>query len=382
MLCNDLNLTAHQEEIMIKRIKLNYDEIAPCCRSASDTWNRLMLSENAAATSLDYSTLADAVENGVSKQSRGDVWRLLVDWRNSCDDRRASHRRQTFSEDGCCYSETIDYNLFPLADVPYEQLLRELTSHQHLIIIDLGRTFPTHMYFAASLGPGQLALYNLLKAYSLLDAQVGYCQGLSFIAGVLLLHLDERDAYCLLRHLMLQLGLRRQYLPDMAALQVQLYQIARLLRDSHRDLYEHLEGNEVNPSLYAAPWFLTLFASQFPIGFVVRVFGKLLTVHLSCSSHTKICFIRHIIAFNSNYCYSYHIYIFVCADLIFLNGLSMVFRIGLSILADHKDMLLQCRNFEQLMDYFKTTIPSMGASQLERVVGEVHFVCVCSAFPL
>ena len=49
----------------------------------------------------------------------------------------------------------------------------------------------------------------------------------------------------------------------------------------------------------------------------------------------------------------------------------MVFRIGLSLLADHKDMLMQCRNFEQLMDYFKTTLPSMGTSQLERVIHEV-----------
>lgn len=40
-------------------------------------------------------------------------------------------------------------------------------------------------------GPGQLALYNLLKAYSLLDPEVGYCQGLCFVAGVLLLHVCQ-----------------------------------------------------------------------------------------------------------------------------------------------------------------------------------------------
>lgn len=40
-------------------------------------------------------------------------------------------------------------------------------------------------------GPGQLALYNLLKAYSLLDPEVGYCQGLCFVAGVLLLHVSK-----------------------------------------------------------------------------------------------------------------------------------------------------------------------------------------------
>jgi len=40
-------------------------------------------------------------------------------------------------------------------------------------------------------GPGQLALYNMLKAYSLLDPEVGYCQGLCFVAGVLLLHVSN-----------------------------------------------------------------------------------------------------------------------------------------------------------------------------------------------
>jgi len=51
-----------------------------------------------------------------------------------------------------------------------------------------GRTFPSHPYFSTQLGPGQLSLFNLLKAYSLLDEEVGYCQGLSFIAGILLMH--------------------------------------------------------------------------------------------------------------------------------------------------------------------------------------------------
>lgn len=36
----------------------------------------------------------------------------------------------------------------------------------------LGRTFPNHQYFSAQLGAGQLSLYNLLKAYSLLDTEV------------------------------------------------------------------------------------------------------------------------------------------------------------------------------------------------------------------
>lgn len=112
-----------------------------------------------------------------------------------------------------------------------------------------GRTFPNNQYFSTQLGPGQLSLYNLLKAYSLLDTevgstpavcmqhrqmmvvikgigscfcgtQVGYCQGVSFVAGVLLLHMSEEQAFDTLKFLMYDLGIRRQYKPDMVSLQV------------------------------------------------------------------------------------------------------------------------------------------------------------------
>ena len=103
----------------------------------------------------------------------------------------------------------------------------QLQLSQHLCTISYtkppflaGRTFPTHPYFSAQLGAGQLSLFNLLKAYSLLDREVGYCQGLSFVAGVLILHLPEEEAFELLKFLMYELGIRRQYRPDMAPLQV------------------------------------------------------------------------------------------------------------------------------------------------------------------
>lgn len=95
-----------------------------------------------------------------------------------------------------------------------------LCSDVVILLCAAGRTFPTHTYFSAQLGAGQLSLYNLLKAYSLLDTEVGYCQGISFVAGVLLLHMSEEQAFDTLKFLMYDLGLRRQYRPDMISLQV------------------------------------------------------------------------------------------------------------------------------------------------------------------
>ena len=94
------------------------------------------------------------------------------------------------AEQFCLKQPPIDTRDFPNYNTPYDLLLKQLTSQQHAILIDLGRPFPNHPYFSSPLGPGQLALFNLLKAYSLLDHEVGYCQGLSFVAGVLLLHVS------------------------------------------------------------------------------------------------------------------------------------------------------------------------------------------------
>ena len=283
-------------------MKLHYDEIVACPRPIAQLWEKLLSPNNAIP---DYAALALTIDKGVTKQRRGEAWRLLVRARNSMDIQQ--QQECTRYDDYSLCRQVVDYDQFPLLDVPYEELLGQLTSHQHAIIIDLGRTFPTQKYFQASLGAGQLALYNLLKAYSLLDSQVGYCQGLSFIAGLLLMHLEENEAYYMLRFLMLELGLRRQYLPDMAALQVQLYQMARLLRDLHRDLYEHLEENEVSPTLYAAPWFLTLFASQFPLGFVVRVFGmQKKPPYITKRSYPSADSLRHLI----DYPHFFFVYLF------------------------------------------------------------------------
>ncbi|XP_034859125.1 TBC1 domain family member 4 isoform X2 [Mirounga leonina] len=193
-----------------------------------------------------------------------------------------------------------------------------------------GRTFPTHPYFSAQLGAGQLSLFNLLKAYSLLDKEVGYCQGISFVAGVLLLHMSEEQAFEMLKFLMYDQGFRKQYRPDMMSLQIQMYQLSRLLHDYHRDLYNHLEENEISPSLYAAPWFLTLFASQFPLGFVARVF-----------------------------------------DIIFLQGTEVIFKVALSLLSSQETLIMECENFESIVEFLKTTLPDMNTSEMEKIITQV-----------
>lgn len=302
-------LQASENDLQNKRLKLDYEEITPCLKDVTVVWEKMLSTPGRAKIKADMEKIHGAVGQGVPRHHRGEIWTFLT------EQNQLRHQVPNKSH---------------LKDIPYKELLKQLTTQQHAILIDLGRTFPTHPYFSAQLGAGQLSLYNILKAYSLLDPEVGYCQGLSFVAGVLLLHMSEEDAFKLLKFLMYDIGLRKQYRPDMVTLQIQMYQLSRLLHDYHRDLYNHLEEFEIGPSLYAAPWFLTMFASQFPLGFVARVF-----------------------------------------DLIFLQGSEVIFKVALSLLGSHKPLILQQENLESIVEFIKNTLPNLGLVQMEKTINQV-----------
>lgn len=58
------------------------------------------------------------------------------------------------------------------------------------ISLDLPRTFPYHPKFGKD-GTHIQALRNVLVAYANFNPALGYCQGMSFIAAMLLMHLEE-----------------------------------------------------------------------------------------------------------------------------------------------------------------------------------------------
>ncbi|KAG2450320.1 hypothetical protein HYH02_004825 [Chlamydomonas schloesseri] len=103
-------------------------------------------------------------------------------------------------------------------------MLNEMTAGQEevddSILRDIHRTFPEHPYFG--LEAGQRSLFRVLKAYSLHDLEVAYCQGMAFMAGVLLMYVPEEMAFRLFCRLMDGEGpnLRRLYLPGLEPLKV------------------------------------------------------------------------------------------------------------------------------------------------------------------
>ncbi|KAK5980951.1 Rab-GAP TBC domain-containing protein [Trichostrongylus colubriformis] len=70
------------------------------------------------------------------------------------------------------------------------------------IDLDINRTYRDHMAFRRRYDVKQQSLLNVLAAYAMYNTEVGYCQGMSQIAALFLMYLDEEDTFWCMHALM------------------------------------------------------------------------------------------------------------------------------------------------------------------------------------
>ncbi|KAL8673641.1 MAG: hypothetical protein Q9168_001947 [Polycauliona sp. 1 TL-2023] len=163
-----------------------------------------------------------------------------------------------------------------LLEDEYERLSTETSPYESLIGKDIGRSFPNVDMFKDPAGEGQKMLAKVLEAFSIYDQKIGYCQGLGFVVGPLLMHMGDKEAFCVLVRLMEHYNLRSCFLPDLSGLHLRIYQFQHLLKRHLPTLTAHLEGLQVEP-LYVSQWFLSFFAVTCPLPMLLRIYDVILT---------------------------------------------------------------------------------------------------------
>lgn len=239
---------------------------------------------------VPHSKIRSLARKGIPDVLRHQVWKRLV----------------TFKSSGLGDEDLL--NAFP-------HLVKKESETEKVIKWDLTRTFPGNEFFAEEGGEGQMRLFRVCKAYSVYDEEIGYCQGLSFIVAVLLLHMPDEDAFTLFIKIMYNYGVRDMFKAGFSDLQLKFYQLAKLIEEMIPDLHAHFKEEGIETHMFASQWFLTMFAAKFPLVTAYRV-----------------------------------------VDVLLSEGIMVLYQISLGLLKLAKEDILQ-QDFEGILQFFRVALP-------------------------
>ncbi|KGL75140.1 EVI5-like, partial [Tinamus guttatus] len=214
----------------------------------------------------------------------------------------------------------------------YSELLKMSSPCEKLIRRDIARTYPEHEFFKGQDSLGQEVLFNVMKAYSLVDREVGYCQGSAFIVGLLLMQMPEEEAFCVFVRLMQEYRLRELFKPSMAELGLCIYQFEYLLQVGAAPGRIRREGGRRRQEAPGGGIRSSCPFPAFPLPVATRVF-----------------------------------------DIFMYEGLEIVFRVGMALLQVNQAELIQL-DMEGMSQFFQKVIPHQFDSCPDKLILKAYQV--------
>eukprot|EP01114_Cavostelium_apophysatum_P017256 TRINITY_DN5084_c0_g1_i1.p1 TRINITY_DN5084_c0_g1~~TRINITY_DN5084_c0_g1_i1.p1 ORF type:complete len:802 (+),score=205.98 TRINITY_DN5084_c0_g1_i1:158-2563(+) len=182
-------------------------------------------------------------EKGIPARVRGQAWKLLA--------------RSTAAQ-------------YPIRKtVDYQTLLKGDSEHVVQIQKDVNRTFPKHISLMEQ--GGQQTLLSVLKAFSVYDPDVGYCQGMGFVSALLLMYMDEEDTFWMLERLSNAYELADLWRPGLPGVARCCAVLQSLMEIYVPKVQQHLQKEDVPFEAYGTKWFMTIFLYNLPFPAVLRV---------------------------------------------------------------------------------------------------------------
>eukprot|EP00826_Nyctotherus_ovalis_P004630 TRINITY_DN11014_c0_g1_i6.p1 TRINITY_DN11014_c0_g1~~TRINITY_DN11014_c0_g1_i6.p1 ORF type:complete len:183 (+),score=29.94 TRINITY_DN11014_c0_g1_i6:48-551(+) len=116
-------------------------------------------------------------------------------------------------------------------------------------------------------------LYNVLKAYAHYDPEVGYCQGMNYVAAMLLRYIQSEEQALLVFISLMETGRWRElYQVSMARLHQLLDLLTKHLKRHLPNIFSHLVELGLEFSGLFSHIFLTGFVYRTPIKLATRIF--------------------------------------------------------------------------------------------------------------
>ncbi|KAK8561848.1 hypothetical protein V6N13_149003 [Hibiscus sabdariffa] len=200
--------------------------------------------------------LESLVLGGVPKDLRGQIWQAFVGVKARQVDRYYEYllTQENYDDDRPSNSSGV-----------FRRWKKQIEK-------DLPQTFPGH---PALNDNGRDSLRRLLLAYARHNPSVGYCPGMNFFAGLLLLMMPEENAFWTLVGI-IDDYFGGYYTGKMIESQVDQLVFEELMRERFPRLATHLDYLGVHVTWISAPWFLSIFVNMLPWESVLRIWDVIL----------------------------------------------------------------------------------------------------------
>ncbi|NXH68058.1 US6NL protein, partial [Hydrobates tethys] len=215
---------------------------------------------------------------------RVDKWlKMLKKWgkyRNSDKVRRKRKSMEITGKYCLILPVSLQYfkSFLEVAGLPVEgkqmkEQAKSFSSEIKQIDLDVNRTFRNHIMFRDRYGVKQRALFHVLSAYSVYNTEVSYCQGMSQIAAILLMYLNEEDAFWALAQLLTNQrhAMHGFFIPGFPKLQRFQAHHEQILSKLFPKLKKHMDKEQMTTGIYTTKWFLQCFIDRTPFTLTLRL---------------------------------------------------------------------------------------------------------------
>ncbi|XP_058263811.1 USP6 N-terminal-like protein [Hemibagrus wyckioides] len=201
-------------------------------------WNRYHNSEK----------MIKRVYKGIPLQLRGQAWALLLDLEKVKQQNEGKYEKM-------------------------KEQARNFSTEIKQIDLDVNRTFRNHVMFMDRFGVKQQALFHVLAAYSVYNTEVSYCQGMSQIAAILLMFMNEEDAFWALSQLLTNKkhAMHGFFIPGFPKLHRFQTHHDQILAKLLPKLKKHLDKEQMTTGIYTTKWFLQCFIDRTPFTLTLRL---------------------------------------------------------------------------------------------------------------
>ncbi|XP_065078829.1 USP6 N-terminal-like protein isoform X1 [Ochlerotatus camptorhynchus] len=202
----------------------------------------------------------------------------------------------------------------------YDKMLkfaRQYSPDIRQIDFDVNRQFRNHINYRDRYSVKQQSLFRVLAAYSMYNMEVGYCQGMSTVAGVLLMYFDEEDTFWALNALLSneRYAMHGLYVEGFPKLMRFLQHHDKILTKCMPKVKKHLDKHGVDSVLYSLKWFFVIFIERIPFSLCLRVW-----------------------------------------DIYMLYGERVLTAMAFTILKIHKVKILRMKDMDQITEFLQTTL--------------------------